>query len=135
MSTQARDMYQEEILDHYRHPRCFGLLPSASHSQELNNPLCGDKIAVYLRIENDVIEQARFTGQGCAISMAAASMLMESLEGMAVRQAKALTKDDILELLHIPVGPVRLKCALLAWDTLQQALNNEVTIDHKESQS
>lgn len=113
------DLFRENILDHYQHPRCHGTLEDADVSYEDANPLCGDRIRVDVRVRDDRIEQVRFSGHGCSISQAAASMLCEHVEGRTLDEVKKLTREDVLEMLGIELGPVRLKCALLALKTLK----------------
>ncbi len=114
------DFYRENILDHYRQPRNAGTLAEATHSHEENNPLCGDVIRIDLHVnENDVIDKVAFSGKGCAISQASASMLTEMIEGKSLEEAKQIGKDDILEALGIDIGPVRMKCALLSLKVLK----------------
>jgi nitrogen fixation NifU-like protein len=114
------DFYRENILDHYRNPRNKGRLENPTHSHEENNPLCGDVIHIDLHVNGEnVIDQVRFDGQGCAISQASASMLTEMLQGKTLDEAKELSKEDILEALGIEIGPVRLKCALLSLKVLK----------------
>ncbi len=113
-------LYQENILDHYKNPRNFGVLEDADISHEEYNPLCGDRLTIQLKIGPDErVEAVRFHGQGCAISQASASMLTEMVEGKTLDEVKMLTKEDILDALGIPIGPVRLKCALLSLKTLK----------------
>ncbi len=107
------DFYQQNILDHSKHPRNSGRLGQPTVSREELNPLCGDKLHVDLLIEDEVVTDVRFTGRGCAISQAAASMLTEEIKGKSVAEVRAIGKDAVLELLGIPVGYTRLKCALL----------------------
>jgi len=114
------DFYRENILDHYRRPRNAGTLDDATHSHEENNPLCGDVIRIDLHVnENNVIDKVAFSGKGCAISQASASMLTEMIEGKSLDEAKQIGKDDILEALGIDIGPVRMKCALLSLKVLK----------------
>jgi nitrogen fixation NifU-like protein len=109
------DFYRENILDHYRNPRNKGHLENPTHSHEEHNPLCGDVLHIDLHVnDEDVIEEVRFEGQGCAISQASASMLTEMVQGKTLEEAKLVEKEDILEALGIDIGPVRLKCALLS---------------------
>lgn len=109
------DMYREAIIDRYKNPRKRGMLDPHDYSYQDDNPLCGDVVRVDLRVdETDVVTEAAFSGEGCAISMASADLLTEELVGKNLEQIKQLSKDDILELLGIELGPVRLKCALLA---------------------
>lgn len=117
------DLYRENILDHYRHPRNKGRLEHPTHTHEEHNPLCGDVVRIDLHVnEDDVIDQVRFDGEGCAISQASASMLTEMLEGKTLEEAKELSKEDILEALGIQIGPVRLKCALLSLKVLKAGI-------------
>jgi nitrogen fixation NifU-like protein len=109
------DMYRQQILDHYRNPRNYGELPDPTFSHAGENPSCGDEIRVDVTLDDDeVIRQASFTGDGCAISQAAASMLTGELVGMTVDELEALDRDDVLELLGVDVTPMRVKCAVLA---------------------
>jgi nitrogen fixation NifU-like protein len=109
------DFYRENILDHYRNPRNKGHLENPTHSHEEHNPLCGDVLHIDLHVnDEDVIQEVRFDGQGCAISQASASMLTEMVQGKTLEEAKLVEKEDILEALGIDIGPVRLKCALLS---------------------
>ena len=117
------DLFRENILDHYRHPRHKGNLEHPTHSFQDENPLCGDNIRIDLHVdENDIIDDVRFDGHGCSISLASASMLVERLKGMPLEEAKKLSKEDILDLLGIELGPVRLKCALLSLKVLKGAI-------------
>lgn len=114
------DFYKENILDHYRYPRNAGTLDNPTHSHEEHNPLCGDVIRIDLRVnEDNIIEQVAFKGRGCAISQASASMLTEMIEGKSLEEAKQIGKEEILEALGIPIGPTRLKCALLSLKALK----------------
>ena len=113
------DLYRQNILDHYQNPRNFGTLEKPDISAEDSNPLCGDKIRIDLRVKNGTIEDVRFTGIGCSISRAAASMLTEEVKGKTLEEVKAIGRDEVHELLGIELGPVRLKCALLALKTLK----------------
>ena len=113
------DFYRQNILDHYQNPRNFGTLEKPDISAEDSNPLCGDKIRIDLRVKNGTIEDVKFTGIGCSISRAAASMLTEEVKGKTLEEVKAIGRDEVLEMLGIELGPVRLKCALLALKTLK----------------
>ena len=114
------DMYRELILDHYKNPRHHGELDPADISYQDDNPLCGDVIRIDLRVdsENRILESA-FSGQGCAISQASASMLMEEIQGKSLEDIKVYSREDILDMLGIELGPVRLKCAMLALKVLK----------------
>jgi nitrogen fixation NifU-like protein len=117
------DFYRENILDHYRKPRNKGRLENATHTHQEHNPLCGDEIRIDLLVNSqDIIEDVRFEGHGCAISQASASMLTEMVQGKSVEEAKQLSKEDILEAMGIPIGPVRLKCALLSLKVLKAGI-------------
>ncbi len=116
-------MYQENILDHYKSPRNFGKIENASVHHHEYNPLCGDEIELFLVIdENKKVADVKFQGKGCAISQASASLLSEEIKGKSIEELKKLTKENILELLGIPLSPVRLKCALLSLDTLKNSI-------------
>jgi nitrogen fixation NifU-like protein len=117
------DLYRELILDRYKHPLKRGTLDPHDYTYEDENPLCGDKIRIDVRMGPDgrVIE-ASFSGTGCAISQASADLLVESIVGKSLDEVKALSKDDILEMLGIELGPVRLKCALLSLKVLKSGV-------------
>lgn len=137
--TDLRELYQETIFDHYRRPRNFGLLDGVNRTAEGYNPLCGDKVTLYLKVEEGVIRDARFEGSGCAIATASASLMTESIKGK--REAEAL---QLLERIHgmVTTGasggdlgklevlagvhefPQRVKCATLAWHTMKAALES-----------
>jgi nitrogen fixation NifU-like protein len=114
------DMYREVILDHYKNPRNKGILDPHDFSYEDENPLCGDKLRIDVRLDAERrVKEVAFSGRGCAISQASASMLTETIVGKTLDEIKQLKKDDILELLGIELGPVRLKCALLSLKVLK----------------
>jgi nitrogen fixation protein NifU and related proteins len=123
--SEFDQLYREVILDHYKNPRGHGTLEDADVSAEGQNPLCGDEVSIYVSFEpgSDIIDEVKFSGRGCAISQAATSMLMEMVQGRAASEVAALTKDDLLEELGIPLTPVRLKCAILGLTTLKLALH------------
>ncbi|GCE11006.1 iron-sulfur cluster assembly scaffold protein [Tengunoibacter tsumagoiensis] len=114
--------YREYILDHYRDPRNFGKLEHPDVHCEDSNPLCGDQLAIDLEFEGDQVSQVRFQGRGCAISQATASMLSEMIEGRPIKDVIALGKNDVLEVLGIPISPARTKCAFLSLRVLHRAL-------------
>ncbi len=117
------EMYQEQILDHYKSPRNFGEMDDPDLLARDNNPLCGDDLTIYLKLdEGGKITDVKFKGHGCAISQASASMLTLSLKGMTLDDAKKIDKDGILKKLGIPLSPVRMKCALLSLQVLKKAL-------------
>ena len=113
------DLYREVILDHYQNPRNYGTLEPADVSYEEDNPVCGDHIRLDLRLQDGRVADVRFSGHGCAISQASASMLTEAIQGKTLDELKAFSKDDLLDLLGIPLGPVRIKCALLSLKVLK----------------
>jgi nitrogen fixation NifU-like protein len=117
------DLYREEILEHYRQPHNFGTLASPDVVGEGDNPLCGDRITMTLAISEDGrVEDVAFTGRGCAISQASASMLTDDIRGRTVEEVESLGRDHVLDLLGIQISPARMKCALLSLDTLRRAL-------------
>src|SRR5687767_13653820 len=116
------DLYRDYILEHYRRPHNFGVIDEPTASFEGSNPLCGDRITMQLGIENGVVERVGFTGRGCAISQASASLLTDEIKGKPLADVERLGSEDVLELLGIDISPARLKCAILSLDTLQHAL-------------
>jgi nitrogen fixation NifU-like protein len=109
------DLYREVIIDHYKSPRMRGVLDPHDYSYEDDNPLCGDRIRIDLRVNDQgIVTEALFSGVGCAISQASADLLLESIVGKSLDEVRNLDKQDILDLLGIELGPVRLKCALLS---------------------
>ncbi len=144
--SDLRDLYQQTILDHTKRPRNFHELTDANHRANGHNPLCGDKLTVYLKIHNDIIQDAGFVGAGCAISTASASMMTEMIKGKRVAEIAPLFENfhslvtapvdmepdeqrlEALDKLAVFSGvrefPVRVKCATLAWHTLQAALKD-----------
>src|SRR5450759_4305292 len=116
------DMYREIILDHYKHPHNFGHLPHASASANAYNATCGDKIVMEIIIDNKKIKDIRFSGEGCAISQAAASMLTEKVKGMKKTEVMKLTTKNILDMLGTTLTPSRTKCATLPLEVLQKAV-------------
>jgi len=145
MDENLRELYQEIILDHSRHPRHFGPLPSANHVAEGHNPLCGDRVKVYLQVDDkNRIADVSFEGRGCAISVASASLMTEMLKGRDLAQAEKLMggfldlvkgedvgglEGEDRERLEVMAGvsafPMRVKCATLAWHAMKAALENE----------
>jgi len=126
VSEELRELYQEQILDHYKHPRNKGPLPGASLHGRDSNPLCGDEVILHLKIDgSERIADVRFEGQGCAISQASASMLTTMLKGVTLPDADALDRDAIIKQLGIPLSAVRLKCALLSLHVLKLAIGKK----------
>jgi nitrogen fixation NifU-like protein len=114
------DFYREIIIDRYQNPHFKGELDPHDITFEDSNPLCGDELRIDVRMNGeDKIEEARFSGRGCAISLASADLLLEYVQGKSIEEVKALSKDDVLDLLGIELGPVRLKCALLSLKVLK----------------
>jgi nitrogen fixation protein NifU and related proteins len=120
----GEDMYREHILDHYKHPRNFGKLEPADIDHREDNPLCGDDIRIMVRLDKDAntVDAVKFAGRGCAISQASASMLTQRIKGKKIEEVKALTRDDIVAMLGIPISPVRLKCAILSLVVLRDGI-------------
>jgi nitrogen fixation NifU-like protein len=117
------DFYRENILDHYKNPRNHGHIDDPSAIAEGVNPLCGDELAIELKVEDGIVTDVRYNGRGCAISQAAASMLSDAVKGKPVEDLAQIGKDDVLDELGIPLSPIRLKCALLSVGVLKVALN------------
>jgi nitrogen fixation NifU-like protein len=114
------DFYRELIIDRYKNPLYRGALDPHDISFEDDNPLCGDHIRIDLRVgENGRVSEAAFDGHGCAISQASADLLIESVVGKSLDEVKALSKEDLLDMLGLELGPVRLKCALLSLKVLK----------------
>ncbi len=116
------DLYRDYILEHYRRPHNFGIIEHPDARYEGANPLCGDRITMMLGIRDGIISEVAFTGRGCAISQASASLLTDEIKGKSVDEVAKLTADDVLDLLGIEISPARLKCALLSLDTVSHAL-------------
>jgi nitrogen fixation NifU-like protein len=148
MDDNLRELYQDVILDHSKHPRHFGPLPEATHHAEGYNPLCGDRVTINLILDaNDKIADIKFEGKGCAISQASASMMTDMVAGRTVAEAEKLIggflhlvkgedatdlKGDDREQLDVMAGvsafPMRVKCATLAWHTMKSALENGAAV-------
>jgi len=152
--SDLRDLYQEVILDHNRHPRNFGAIEEPTRKADGYNPLCGDRLTLYLKLDGDRIVDIRFSGQGCAISKASASMMTDSLKGKTLAEAEALFQGfhdmvtvgpgghadtEKLGKLAVFAGvtefPARVKCASLAWHTLHAALHDPATVASTENES
>lgn len=116
--------YREAIIEHYKNPMNHEVMEDATIDLEDENPVCGDKVHVYLKMEGDKIERVTFQGKGCTISQAATSILTDELPGMTADEALEIDQEEIRELLSVPLSPVRLKCALLGIKVIQQALLN-----------
>jgi nitrogen fixation NifU-like protein len=133
------DIYKEVILDHYKNPRNKRELPGAELTCSRNNPLCGDEITVFVHADGDEVREVTFVGQGCSISQSSASMMTEAVTGRSVGEAEAMIHDfrqmmagdldpsddefgELVALKGVVKYPIRVKCAVLAWDVLQEAL-------------
>ena len=117
-------LYSETLLDHFRHPRNYGDLPAADISYESFNPLCGDRIRIAVKLNDRVVEDARFKGDGCAISTAAASLLTEMIRGATLESLSTLPDDTLISALESDIQPARLQCALLPLEALRAGLND-----------
>ncbi len=116
------DLYRDYILEHSRRPHNFGVIDEPSASYEGSNPLCGDRITLQIGVDGDTVARVGFTGRGCAISQASASLLTDEIKGKPLAEVEAFRADDLLDLLGIDISPARLKCAMLSHDTLRHAL-------------
>jgi len=118
----SEQLYRENILDHSRHPRNKGVIEDPTATYQDTNPLCGDEVRMDVRIEGDAVAEIKFSGRGCAISQASASMLTERVAGQSLEQVKAISREDILDELGVPISPARMKCAMLGLKVLKSAI-------------
>ena len=118
------NLYKEELMDHYRHPRNYGTLDNPHISGQLANSACGDSVSLQAYIQENIITELKFQASGCVISQATASLLTERCKGQALNVIKSLKKDDITALVGIPLGPTRLRCALISLEALQTGISN-----------
>lgn len=141
MSMDLRELYQEVIIDHNRHPRNHHAMDEPSHQANGFNPLCGDKLTVYAQVKQGCVAEISFIGCGCAISQASASLMTEALTGKTIAEAHQLfeavhrmltedtetipTVDKLMVLAGVKAYPARVKCATLAWHTMEAALNRD----------
>jgi nitrogen fixation NifU-like protein len=116
------DLYREHILDHYGHPRNEGTLEDADISYERDNPICGDVVRLDIKLQDGKVRQARFTGQGCVISMASASMFTEEIQGKTIAELKAMDDDYMFKMLGVDLGQSRANCGVLPLRVLQEGL-------------
>ncbi len=120
--SDLKNLYRERILDHYRNPRNQGTLEDADISNKLDNPVCGDVVRLDVRLSDGRVSEARFSGRGCVLSMASASMLTEEVLGKSVEELRAMEDADVFEMMGITLGAVRAKCGLLSLRVLQDGL-------------
>ncbi len=122
-SYMGEGIYKENILDHYKDPRNKGSIENPDIKHREFNPLCGDQIEITIKLNgNKSIKDIKFSGHGCAISQSSASMLTERVKDMSLEDANKVSKEDIIEMLSIPISPTRLKCAILSLDTLKNGI-------------
>jgi nitrogen fixation NifU-like protein len=127
------DLYRDEILEHYRNPHNFGILESPTTAKEGANPLCGDRITLMLGINDEGrVEEVAFTGRGCAISQASASMLTDEIKGKTLDEISHMGSQDVLDNLGIEISPARMKCAMLSLETLRDATKDRVEWTSKD---
>jgi len=132
----SADIYREIILDYYRNPRNYGKIQNPDVAQRDSNPLCGDELEMHLNIKDNKVADVKFTGKGCAISQASASMLTELIMGKDFDYVKKLSKEDILDNLGLhDLGPARIKCALLSLKVLKSGLYSYLTEKLKDTAS
>ncbi|MHA7964599.1 Fe-S cluster assembly sulfur transfer protein SufU [Paenibacillus sp. CAU 1782] len=138
---QLDDLYRRVIMDHYKNPRNRGTMDEGAVTINLNNPTCGDRISLQLQVENDVVTDAKYTGEGCSISMSSASMMTEAVKGRSFQEALEMAErfsslmkgvdvefqenEDIEALSGVNKFPARIKCATLAWNALRKGIENE----------
>lgn len=114
-------LYREIILEHWSHPQNYGVIKNSDINVEDNNPLCGDEIRITGKLKDGHLVKVAFTGDGCAISKASASIFTEKIKGMAIEEIKKITPEEVLEEVGISLTPARMKCALLVYNTLKQS--------------
>lgn len=125
--SNEEEIYQDHVLDHYEDPYHRGRCPRPTHMHEDDNPLCGDVVHIELHVQPDgSVHEIWFEGDGCCISQASASMLVEAMEGKTVEEIKGFTADQMLELFRAKLTPNRQKCCLLSWKVLQSALYSPI---------
>ncbi|MFC6961304.1 Fe-S cluster assembly sulfur transfer protein SufU [Halocatena marina] len=127
------DMYRQQILDHYKNPRNYGKLEDPTFSHTGENPTCGDTIRMDVQLADDeTIEYVAFSGEGCAISQASASLLTEKLQGLTLDELQELDRDDVVDMLGVEISPMRIKCAVLAEKVAQDGAkiyNDDIELD------
>jgi nitrogen fixation NifU-like protein len=132
MGIGGSDMYRQQILDHYKNPRNYGEIEDPTFTHVGENPMCGDTIEMDVVLDDDeeTVEHVAFRGDGCAISQAAASMLSEELQGIAVDELLEMDRDDIIDMLGVDISPMRVKCAVLAEKVAQDG--TEIYLGEKD---
>jgi nitrogen fixation NifU-like protein len=120
------NLYQEHILDHYHNPKNWGSLEHPTHQSDVKNPTCGDALHFELVMENSRVKEIAWTGEGCAISLASASLLSETISGKTASELLAVTPNDVLGLLKLSLSPGRLKCGILSLEGLHKALQSNI---------
>ena len=131
--SNDQDIYEEHVLDHYEDPYNRGPLSGATHIDQGDNPLCGDRVEMQIRVEDDKVAAAGFDGDGCVISQASASMLAEEIEGRTLDELQQFDAKAMLELFGPKLTPNRQKCCLLPWRVLQSAMHSPVDSDDDPS--
>lgn len=118
------ELYQEFIIELYKNPLNYGEIGDADYKGEVDNPTCGDRITLFLKVKDDIIEDVKFSGKGCAISQASASLFTNYLKGKKLEELSKITKEDVLTLIKIDLSknPTRMRCALLPLDAMKKAL-------------
>lgn len=136
MANNEEELYQEHVLDHYEDPFHRGVCPHATHAHEDDNPLCGDVVRMEAQIDSDgVLRELWFDGDGCCISQASASMLVEHMHGKSVDDVKNFTADQMLGLFQASLTPNRQKCCLLPWRVLQSTIYSPIEGDANDPDS
>ncbi len=126
------DLYREQILDHSRHPHNFGEIEDPDFTYEDSNPLCGDRVRIDVKVADGVISDIKFSGRGCAISQAAASILTEMVKGQELNEVKEISAQDMIDELGIDISPARVKCALLGLKVLKSGAYGLTDWPHQE---
>lgn len=116
------NIYMEHVLEHYREPKNNGELANPDVTHKERNTICGDEVEISMKFDGKIIKDIKFKGAGCAISQASASMITDHVKGRSIEFVNSLDKDDVMNLIQINLSPVRLKCALLALDTIKNAI-------------
>ncbi|MDP6642345.1 MAG: SUF system NifU family Fe-S cluster assembly protein [Candidatus Nanoarchaeia archaeon] len=119
-----QEMYLEHILDLYKNPLNFGVLDNADFKERCFNPSCGDEVEIQVRLDNNKVEDVKFIGKGCAISVASASLLTDHIKGKSLDELKNLTKEDMIKLIGIEVGPARVKCVTCSLVSLREGIKS-----------